>query len=109
MNSFGRTTLLRQSMFRGCKSITDCLQSRRPRVPAGFRKREAELTQALAVMSQRVARLTEHNRWLTESAVDATKGASDPGLRCGVALVRTLLRGRQLREIADAVNRALHA
>ena len=32
------------------------------------------MTQALAIMSQRVVRLSEHNRWLTESAVEATNG-----------------------------------
>jgi glycosyltransferase involved in cell wall biosynthesis len=33
--------------------------------------REAELTQVVTRMSQRIARLSEHNRWLSESVLDA--------------------------------------
>jgi chromosome segregation ATPase len=36
-----------------------------------LQEREAKLTEALAVMSLRVARLSEHNRWLAETVMDA--------------------------------------
>ncbi len=36
-----------------------------------FQETEAELARAIAALSQRVARLSEHNRWLAETAMDA--------------------------------------
>jgi hypothetical protein len=70
MTGFGRSTSLLQRLLqpRNIRLLTDAATESARRL----QEREAELTQVLAVMSQRVARLTEHNRWLTESAVDAT-------------------------------------
>ena len=35
-----------------------------------LQEREAELTNAITVMSGRLTRLTDHNRWLTETMMD---------------------------------------
>ena len=58
--------------------------------------REAELTQALAVMSQRVERLSQHNQWLMENAMEAVSELQglDP---------ETTMQSRVVREIDSKI------
>jgi hypothetical protein len=73
-----------------------------------LQEREAELTQAIAALSRRVVRVTEHNRWLSETALDAVseiKGGGANATEVGKLFAYRAMQ--QLQKLEDNIQASM--